>query len=112
MWELWAFRRGSTVGFQQCLLWIHPRMVPGELRPFQDLQLSSPGVEQCNQNQPINISSHTQKQRCQMAPSDGDREQKSKISPGISSLKHLILLREPAATDLQILEELWVPWMF
>lgn len=35
MWELWAFRSGNTLGYQQGLLWVHPRMVPGPSRTFQ-----------------------------------------------------------------------------
>lgn len=47
VWELWVLRCGSTLGYQQGLLWIHPRVV---LRAFQNLpvQLSPPGVKQCN----------------------------------------------------------------
>lgn len=68
MWELRAFRCGSTVGYWQCLFWMHPRTVPGEVRAFQDLpaQLSPAGVKQCNQ--PIDISSHTQNKGAKLLP--------------------------------------------
>lgn len=68
MWELRAFRCGSTVGYWQCLFWMHPRTVPGEVRAFQDLpaQLSPAGVKQSNQ--PIDISSHTQNKGAKLLP--------------------------------------------
>lgn len=110
MWELWVFRCGSRLGYQQCSFWIHPGMV---LRAPQ----GSPVPQVLSSVTNPAIFPPTSKTKMPISPSDGDREQryhqqKRRIRPGTSSLKYLILFRQPAATDLQNLEELWIPWMF